>query len=511
MRTYVRRRRKAFRGAAHHTERAMTTEPDTRGPSRAAIAAVTLAALAAGALVVFVALASDHREPRVVWAVFGPLVGWSFVAAGLYAWRIRPQYRTGELMILLGFAWFLFTLDGANDPTAYTFARILGGLWGSVFLHLGLSFPTGRLSERADRLLVLAGYVIFPLAGIPQLLFASPADLGCADCPANVLLVEENSGLATAGLVFGTALYLALFVAVLHRAIGRWRRSGPFVRLQLTPVYLCSLLTFLLVTIARAGGGDAVWWAAFIATALMPFAFLGGLLRSQVFELDEALQARLEELQASRARLVAAGDAERRRLERDLHDGAQSRLVALSLLLRTARRRTGDDDELAGLLDEAQEELRTSLAELRELARGIHPAVLSRHGLAPALDGLAARAPVPVTLEAGDAERLPAPVESAAYFVVAEALVNVAKYAGATQASVRVARAGDRLTVDVADDGVGGADAARGSGLRGLADRLAALDGTLSVESPPGGGTRLRAELPLTASAPDNAGAARGG
>ena len=123
--------------------------------------------------------------------------------------------------------------------------------------------------------------------------------------------------------------------------------------------------------------------------------------------------------------------------------------------------------------------------------------MLSRHGLAPALDGLAARAPVPVTLEAGDADRLPAPVESAAYFVVAEALVNVAKYAGATQASVRVARAGDRLTVDVADDGVGGADAERGSGLRGLADRVAALDGTLTVDSPVGGGTRLRAELPL--------------
>ena len=123
--------------------------------------------------------------------------------------------------------------------------------------------------------------------------------------------------------------------------------------------------------------------------------------------------------------------------------------------------------------------------------------MLSRHGLAPALDGLAARAPVPVTLEAGGAERLPAPVESAAYFVVAEALVNVAKYAGATQASVRVARSGDRLTVDVADDGVGGADAERGSGLRGLADRVAALDGTLTVDSPVGGGTRLRAELPL--------------
>ena len=229
----------------------------------------------------------------------------------------------------------------------------------------------------------------------------------------------------------------------------------------------------------------------------MPFAFLGGLLRSQVFQLDEQLRARLDDLRASRARLVQAGDAERRRLERDLHDGAQSRLVALSLMLRAARKRADGDAELAGLLDQAQDELQTSLAELRELARGIHPAVLSRHGLAPALDGLAARAPVPVTLEAGDAERLPAPVESAAYFVVAEALVNVAKYAGATQASVRVARAGDRLTVDVADDGVGGADAERGSGLRGLADRVAALDGTLTVDSPVGGGTRLRAELPL--------------
>ena len=329
------------------------------------------------------------------------------------------------------------------------------------------------------------------------MLFAGPADLGCADCPDNILLIDRNAGLADAGLVFGTALYLGLFIAVLHRAIGRWRRSGPFVRLQLTPVYLCSLLTFLLVTIARAGGGDAVWWAAFIATALMPFAFLGGLLRSQVFELDEQLEARLDELRASRARLVQAGDAERRRLERDLHDGAQSRLVALSLLLRAARGRADGDAELAGLLDQAQDELQTSLGELRELARGIHPAVLSRHGLAPALDGLAARAPVPVTLEAGGAERLPAPVESAAYFVVAEALVNVAKYAGATQASVRVARAGDRLTVDVADDGVGGADAERGSGLRGLADRVAALDGTLTVDSPVGGGTRLRAELPL--------------
>jgi signal transduction histidine kinase len=205
---------------------------------------------------------------------------------------------------------------------------------------------------------------------------------------------------------------------------------------------------------------------------------------------------KVEELHASRARLVEAADAERRRLERDLHDGAQSRLVALSLLLRSARARASGDPELGELLDRAQEELRTGLHELRELARGIHPAVLSERGLEPALEGLLSRVPVPVTLEVDCDRRLPGPVESAAYFVVSEALANVAKYARATHATVAVWQANGRVTIYVADDGVGGADVARGSGLRGLADRVAALDGTLSVESPEGAGTRLHAELP---------------
>ena len=253
----------------------------------------------------------------------------------------------------------------------------------------------------------------------------------------------------------------------------------------------------MLVTVARAGAGDAAWWAAIVSTALVPYAFLGSLLRSHVSHLDAELRESLEELRASRARLVQAGDAERRRLERDLHDGAQSRLVALALLLRTARTRAADDAELAAMLDRAQEELQTSLAELRELARGIHPAVLTERGLEPALHALVARAPVPVDVEADAGERLPMPVESAAYFVVSEALANVAKYARATQASVTVRRHGGRVSVVVADDGVGGADAARGTGLRGLADRVAALDGTLALESPAGRGTRLRAEIPL--------------
>jgi signal transduction histidine kinase len=204
----------------------------------------------------------------------------------------------------------------------------------------------------------------------------------------------------------------------------------------------------------------------------------------------------MEELRASRARLVEAGDAARRRLERDLHDGAQSRLVALALLLRSARTRASDNPDVAELLDQAQLELRTSLSELRELARGIHPAVLSERGLEPALQSLVSRAPVPVTVVTDGEERLPRPVENAAYFVVSEALANVAKYANATEASVTVQRANGHVTVEVTDDGVGGADAANGSGLRGLSDRVAALDGTLSLDRPAGRGTRLRAEIP---------------
>ena len=150
----------------------------------------------------------------------------------------------------------------------------------------------------------------------------------------------------------------------------------------------------------------------------------------------------------------------------------------------------------ASLLDRAQSELKTSLTELRELARGIHPAVLTERGLEPALSALAARAPVPVTIEADGDEPLPGPVEIAAYFVVSEALANVAKYAHATEATVAVRRASGRVTVEITDDGVGGADAAQGSGLRGLADRVAALDGTLSLQSPAGRGTRLHVEIP---------------
>ena len=215
--------------------------------------------------------------------------------------------------------------------------------------------------------------------------------------------------------------------------------------------------------------------------------------------LEAELRARLDELQTSRSRLVEVSMFERRRLERDLHDGAQQRLVALSLQLGLAKRRLeeGEDGAAGAMLDAARDELARALEELRELARGIHPAVLTDRGLEPALEALAERAPLPVSLDQMPAERLPAPVEAAAYFVVAEALTNVVKYAGRLDA----ARAHPRATAPTPSSRctttASAAPIPRSArGLRGLADRLAALDGRLEVHSPPGEGTTVRAEVP---------------
>jgi signal transduction histidine kinase len=208
-----------------------------------------------------------------------------------------------------------------------------------------------------------------------------------------------------------------------------------------------------------------------------------------VLERDEALSGEFG------ARIVAAADRERRRLERNLHDGAQQRLVAVALQLRLLQNRLDDRETAAALVKTISAELGQSLQELRELARGLHPAVLE-HGLKAALDALATRAPVAteVTYEANG--RLPEPVELAAYFVAAEALTNVAKYADAKEATVRVWRENGSALIEIADDGVGGADDKLGSGLRGLADRVEALDGSLRVMSAEGSGTVVTASVP---------------
>jgi signal transduction histidine kinase len=213
---------------------------------------------------------------------------------------------------------------------------------------------------------------------------------------------------------------------------------------------------------------------------------------------DPALTAEMSDLRDARSRIIEAADAERRRIERDLHDGAQQRLVALALTLRMAEKRAAEGDAAAAeLVRQAGDEAGLALKDLRDLARGIHPAILTNRGLAAALQDLAGRSSLPVEVIAAPSERLPDQVEAAAYFVVSECLANVDKHAQATSATVSVEAVGAHLLVCVADDGVGGAGFDDGTGLQGLEDRVGALEGTLQVESPPAGGTRVEASIPL--------------
>ena len=212
--------------------------------------------------------------------------------------------------------------------------------------------------------------------------------------------------------------------------------------------------------------------------------------------LQVELRARLEELRGSRARIVEVADRERQKLERNLHDGAQQRLVALSLELSLLEGELAGDAAARERLDRARGEIAASLEELRAVARGIHPAVVSAHGLAVALEQLAALSPVPVRMTVGIEDRLPEALEVAAYYLVCESLANVGKYAQASSATVEVSRSNGSVLIEVTDDGIGGADTERGSGLRGLADRVEALEGRLKIWSPAGGGTRVKAEIP---------------
>jgi signal transduction histidine kinase len=243
-------------------------------------------------------------------------------------------------------------------------------------------------------------------------------------------------------------------------------------------------------------------WGAIMAVGAEPGAFPVGT-ELRIAEFAELVTAALanadarEQLAASRARIVEAGYEERRRLERDLHDGAQQEFVGAAISMKLARDKLAESpDEAIERLDAALERVEAGLRDLRELAAGIHPSVLSDRGLGAALQSLAARSPVPVELATPPPGRLPASVETTAYFVVAEALTNVAKYSSASHATVRAVRDDGHVVVEVMDNGVGGADPSRGSGLNGLADRLCSVDGQLEVMDARGGGTLVRAEIP---------------
>jgi PAS domain S-box-containing protein len=298
------------------------------------------------------------------------------------------------------------------------------------------------------------------------------------------------------GLEEGLAITSVLRTGTPARAEGHERIPGELAR----AVRDVGFRSTVAVPISLAGAT----WGALVA-ALREGETVAAETESRMADFAELVSLALasadarEKLAASRARIVEAGDAERRRLERNLHDGAQQRLVTLSLTLGLLRARLEDGDAGAALtlLERAAEELRYALEELRELARGLHPAVLTERGLGAALETLAHRAPFPVDVVAIPSERLPGQIEAAIYFVVSEALANAAKHARARSVTAGVRREDGLVLVEIADDGRGGADAARGSGLQGLAGRIEALDGRLSVDSPPGRGTVVRAELPL--------------
>jgi signal transduction histidine kinase len=465
-------------------------------------------------------LTSDHAETRGLALALIVGTGWSFAFTGLYAWGRRPGNNVGPLMTAVGFACFFQGLAASNNEVVFAIGIVCQNLTFATLIHLLVSFPSGHLRTRLQVATVgLAYFVTGPLQ-IPWALFVDPTKQDdCAGCPENPFLIdghEEIANVINALAVIGGCVAIATAIGLVY---AKWRRSSATERRVLTPVLATGGLAFTILLVRLVVGelgftetiNDFAFIAAITVFAALPFAFLLGLLRSRIGRAEEVstelsaeneqlnaeLEATIAELRASRHRIVEAGYAERRKVERDLHDGAQQRLMALTMNLRLAREKLdADPAATAELLDEAMAELAAATAELRELARGIHPVVLSDRGLAAALGGLADRSPVPVEIAAAPDERLPAPVESAAYFVVAEALTNVARYAEAELATVRVARRDGTIEIEVSDDGRGGADPESGTGLRGLADRVAALDGSLAVRSAAGAGTTVEARIP---------------
>jgi len=568
---------------------------------------VALAALAAGVGAALLAAGRVDEPYQTADAPLALLVGWTFVASGLVAWRQRPGNRLGPVMIFTGFAWFATFLTDAHAGWPFTLGTAIQSVYLVGFVYLVLSFPTGRLRGRADMALIAGAIALVTVVEWTSLLFSESHAVLCDRCPPNVLLVERNDGLASGLLQLQriTGVALALLTVVL--LVRRWRAATAAERRSVAPVLWAGSATVVVLAVSIANDvvgeplGQLGKWALYCVFASVPIAVLVVLLQRRlargavaglVVELGEradgtdlrdalaralgdpsldvaywfpsgdryvdrdgqrielpgpgtgrtatvverdgqpiaalvhdsalaenaelvrsvcaaaaltlenerlqaALRARLAELQASRARLVEATETERRRIERDLHDGTQQRLVSLAMSLGLAESKLADDPSAAApLVREARETLALALAELRELSQGIYPSLLTERGLGAALDDLCRRAALPATLDASLPVRLPQQVEAAAYFVTSEALANAAKHSHATEVRIRARLERGVLLVELADDGIGGAGTGSGTGLRGLADRVEALGGRLTLSSPPGRGTTIRAEIP---------------
>jgi signal transduction histidine kinase len=545
------------------------------------------------------ALASDHvAEPGLQGALMLWL-GLPYVLSGLVAWWRRPESRLGPLLVVAGFVTFLATLQWTNVDVPHTIGQTADLLPAVLFLHVFLSFPTGRLRNGLERAIVAAGYLtavgvqlgVMVLGGFgPDNLLEVVAEPGLADvlehaqlvllsllslAGIGILVARRRSGgrpLRRSVGVLIDSFVLGLFMVALLLTLGAFHGPGfetvrrvTFGVVGLAPVaFVAGLLSARLARVAvgdlavelRAEPGSvdlrdalaralrdpslslAYWLPEFgtwadrdghsvavpgrdaamaVTTIDRNGVHVAALVHDASLrdepELLEAvsavagialengrlhaeLNARVVELRGSRGRVIEAGRKERERLERNLHDGAQQRLIALSLELRRLQNRLAPSVEASVGLDRARSEIATSLSELRDVARGLHPAVVTAHGLGVALESLAARASVPVRLTVGLESRLPEGLEVAAYYLVCESLANIGKHAHATSATIEVAHVDGQVVVEVADDGVGGADSERGSGLRGIADRVEALDGWLRVWTPRGHGTRVRAEIP---------------
>jgi signal transduction histidine kinase len=398
------------------------------------------------------------------------VVGQTYLLGGLFAWGRQPSNRTWLLMTGVGFGWFVGNLAGSSEPGLHAIGIVLADL-DSIFLAaLILAYPFGAIDGWAHRLTV--------------------ATAGVGLTAANVLFYF--TGNLVPNLIIGLSVTAALALLVPRR----WWRAPPPSRHVLGPAVLAISVTLLAVgmTIAiRLIGisGEAISILLSIrdiGVLAIPIGFVVG-----SFQLVE------EELRMSRVRIIEAADAERLRLERDLHDGAQQRFISLSIALRVLRSRLGPDvsPEVARSLDIAAEELKAGISELRELARGIHPAVLTGEGLPGALAALAERSSVPIEVICPPGRRFSPAVEATAYFVASEALANIEKHASASRASITVSVDGARLRLLVRDDGQGGVDGSKGSGIVGLGDRVAAVGGHLDVTSRPGLGTTIEAIIPL--------------
>ena len=569
---------------------------------------LTILGLLAGAGAAWVMLGNHVRPSTPADVALVLAVGWTFLASGLVAWRLRPDSPIGPAMVATGLLRLAETPFWSQDPLAFTLGHVFSYAYLVGIVYILLVFPSGRLESLFVRGLFLAGVVAAVPLQVAWLLTGGHDVAGaCTGCPANVLEVvrapDLAEGIQLSQAAIGTVVS-AIAIAVILR---RWWWASAPLRFAITPLIWAGVAT-LAAQLLHHGSfalgislGDAPSILLDLTLALMAVAFLIGvartrLARSAVADLgtelnrsmgpgdlrtalarvlrdpslqiaywlpsegrfvdsegrlaalpapgtdrevtmveredrriaalvhdpavtddgslvqavaaaaglqleNERLQAelrsQLEEVRASRARIVEATEEERRRIERNLHDGTQQRLVSISMTLGLADARVATDTAAAhGLIAEARTSLTAALEEVRELSQGIHPSILTERGLGEAVDELALRTHVPVAVDLRLAERLPPPVEATAYYVISEALANVAKHAEASRAQVDVTLDEGRALIAISDDGRGGADAGRGSGLRGLRDRVEALGGRFTLESGLGSGTVIRAEIP---------------